>query len=207
MMMPLALSRRVRRALVLATGQTTSYGSGTGVDDGALEIGERHRYTVLTTGQYSGTVNITLNGKTDVHSNACVMDDATGLMWTRTVSASVGPTSNGLLPWTTNANGEGIFTYAAAANAALLAGHGNDPDPLKNWRIPFDTELLEMRNMEQPTGAPGAEFPTIAGNYWSSTTRPDATTFANIVLFGAGYCAPTLKTSAAYSCWLVRGPL
>ncbi len=114
-------SERLRRALILKTGQTTSYVTG---DDGDLEIGEPHRYYVLSTGQYSGTTNITINAKTDAHSNACVLDEATGLMWSRTLSASVGPTSNGLLPWTTNGSGEGIFTYAAAANAASLAGYG-----------------------------------------------------------------------------------
>lgn len=198
-MMPLALSRRVRRALVLSTGQTTQYGGL--ADDGFYEKGELHRYTVLTTGQYSGTVNITLNGKTDVHSNACVMDDATGLMWSRTVSASVGPTSNGLLPWTTNGSGEGIFTYAAAANTAGLAGYSD-------WRIPNLFELITLCDYEASTAYPNATaFPSWSANaVYSSTTGPSLTTGAMFILFASGAVSRQDKALTGMGL-LVRGPL
>src|SRR3990167_10979170 len=94
-----------KRGLLLKTGQTTSYGSGDGVDDGGLEKGLSKSYSVLTAGQYAGTTDITINSKTDEHSNNCVVDLNTRLMWSRYVSASVGPASDGLLPWTTTGSG------------------------------------------------------------------------------------------------------
>ena len=198
-MTTIARSTRIRRALVLATGQTTQYGGL--ADDGFYEKGELHRYTVLTTGQYSGTVNIALNGKTDAHSNACVMDDATGLMWSRTVSASVGPTSNGLLPYTTNGSGEGIYTYAAAANTAGLAGYSD-------WRVPNLFELITLCDYEASTAYPNATaFPTWSANaVYSSTTGPSLTTGAMFILFSSGAVSRQDKALTGMAV-LVRGPL
>ena len=192
---------RLRRALLLVTGQTTSYGSGSGVDDGALQKGEAERYTVLTSGQYSGSVNITINGKTDAHSNACVVDELTGLMWSRTVSAGVGPTSNGSLPWTTNGSGEGIFPYVAAANAANLAGYSD-------WRVPNKNEAGSLQRMEGGSGNPDATaFPTGWNvNTWSSTTTPSVTANAIAPNFVTGVLAATAKTTTAFVP-LVRGPI
>jgi hypothetical protein len=162
-----------RSSLLLKTGQLTSYGSGAGVDDGAYQKGVAKSYTVLTAGQYAGTVNITLNGKTDTKSNACVLDNNTGLMWSRTIPASVGPSSNGTLPWTTNANGEGIFTYCAAANAAGLAGYSD-------WRVANLFELAGIMNQEAGSaGLTGsAAFPNFgltASAFHTSTTLPGTT--------------------------------
>lgn len=117
---------------LLATGQTTSYKTG---DDGDLELGIPKDYTILTTGQYSGTTNITINGKTHALSNNCVWDNRTGLMWARYVpNADIGPAGNGLLFWEQwtledktdisfdNASGE-IRSGAAEFNTdALCAG-------------------------------------------------------------------------------------
>jgi hypothetical protein len=161
---------------LLKTGQITSYGSGTGVDDGALQKGIAKSYTVLTTGQYAGTTNITINSKTDVHSNACVLDNMTGLMWSRTASASVGPASDGLLPWTTTgvgATAEGIFPYVLAANVASLANY-------TDWRAPDANEIDSLWDWEATTCMPDSTaFPVFASNYyWSSTSVPAVTTRA-----------------------------
>lgn len=199
-----AQTRIIRKALLLKTGQTTSYGSGSGADDGAFEIGIAKSYTVLTTGQYSGTTNITVNTKTDAKSNACVIDNNTGLMWSRTLSGSVGPTSTGTLPWTTTGSGgtaEGIFVYVAAANAAGLAGYSD-------WRIPNDLELLSLRDMEAGNAVPDATaFPVwAASNVWSSTTQPNVTTNAIQVSSLTGGSGGNAKTNN-FLCALVRGPV
>lgn len=81
----------------LKTGQTNSYATG---DDGDLELGVARSYSTYTTGQYSGTTNITINGKTHALSNNCVQDNRTGLMWVRYVPrADIGPEANGKLFW------------------------------------------------------------------------------------------------------------
>ena len=184
---------------LLATGQTTSYGSGTGVDDGGYEKGIVKSYTVLTTGQYSGTTNITINGKTDVHSNGCAIDNNTGLMWSRTVSASVGPTSNGLIPWTTNANGEGIFPYCAAANVAGLAGYSD-------WRIPNYFELVSIMDYEAPSALPNSAAFTIASGIVITSSTTQATSANNPMskISNTGTDAVQAKTVTVY-CILVRG--
>lgn len=181
------------------TGQVTEYGSGAGADDGYHESGVAHRFEVLTTGQYSGTTNITINAKTDAHTNEVVIDHARKLMWSRLLSNSVGPTSNGILAWTTNASGEGIFTYEAAANSASLAGH-------TGWRVPSMNELNDLRDMEVSNANPDATaFPSgWSTNVWSSTTYPLATTYAMAVYFISGEIRFAIKTGASYYCALAR---
>jgi len=184
--------------LLLATGQLTQYGGY--LDDGYYEKGLSKLYTILTTGQYAGTTNITLYGKTDVHSNNCVYDRRTKRMWSRYVSGSVGTGSNGKLPWTTDVNGQGIYAYVAAANAAKLGGYSD-------WRIPNDLELVNLRDMEQPTAAPNATaFPSwpTSDYVWSSTTRPSSTASAMFVYFGNGSVDSSDKATA-YFVSLVRG--
>jgi len=95
MSLHIALSRRLRG--LLKTGQTTSYHAD---DDGDLEKGIARDYTVLTTGQCSGTINIVINDKTHALSNECVKDNNTGLMWARYMpDADIGPAANGMLFW------------------------------------------------------------------------------------------------------------
>ena len=190
------------RSLLLSTGQLTSYGSGSGVDDGAYRKGVAKNYTVLTTGAYAGTTSITINSKTDVHSNACVFDNKTGLMWSRTASASVGPASDGKIPWTTTGSGataEGIFAYCAAANTAALAGY-------TDWRVPNTQEGLSILDGETPTGAPDSvAFPGFpAANFWLSSTVANTSSFAALGNPLTGLITNAVKTGTAYLI-LVRG--
>jgi len=193
-MQPLGQGRR-KRAFLLATGQTTSY---VDYDDGYYEKGIVKAYTVLTTGQYSGTTDITLNGKTDSHSNNCVFDNNTGLMWSRYVSDSVGPNSNGTLPFTVNVNGEGIFEYAAAANTASLGEH-------TGWRVPNLFEWLSIISIQ--TGLPNStafpSCPTWSG-IWVSSYSADAGGPLHFVTSSSDLSAWTAGT-ATYWIYLVRG--
>lgn len=184
-------------SLLLKTGQTTQYGGYD--DDGFYEWGVAKAYTVLTLGQYAGVTAITLNAKVENHSNNCVQDDETGLMWSRTVSgANVGPANNGLLPWTTNGAGEGIFTYIAAANAVTLAGHAD-------WRVPNLFEAWSLVNSEVPTGMPdGAAFPVWQRLLHTSTTHPQNVAACMRFDYNVGGDLPVGKANTAYVS-LVRG--
>lgn len=196
-MQPLGHGKR-KGSFLLATGQATSY---VDYDDGYYEKGIAKAYTVLTAGQYSGTVNITLNAKTDAHSNNCVFDHNTGLMWSRYASASVGAGSNGFLPWTTNGDGEGIFPYCAAANAASLGGHAD-------WRVPNIYEIFLLTNSGGVSPIPNTTaFPSFstAATYASSTTlaNPD-TSYSMSVDFFLGEVRYAVKTTS-YFVLLLRG--
>lgn len=57
--------------------------------------------------------------KRDVHTNNCVVDNNTGLLWNRLPSASVGPASNGRLNWY-DAASVGI-AHPAAADLQMIA--------------------------------------------------------------------------------------
>ncbi len=183
---------------LLKTGQTTQYGGYE--DDGYFEKGLSKAYTVLTTGQYAGTTTITLNGKTDSHSNNCVYDQKTKLMWSRYASATLGPASDGLLPWTTNGNGEGIFAYTAAANVAKLAG-------FSDWRVPNKYEIQTLADSEAPTAPPSTiAFPgfTTTTAFWTSTTNTTATTSAVGIAYDSGLPTSGAKTATKLLI-LVRG--
>jgi len=181
---------------LLKTGQTTQYGGYP--DDGFYQMGAAKEYTIHTLLQYAGTTNIVLNAKTDVHSNNCVYDKRTKLMWSRYVANTVGPGNDGKLPWTTNVNGEGIYTFVAAANVAKLAGYSN-------WRIPNNIELSSLKNSEEPTSIPDATaFPGWAADYyWSSNTLRAASTNGIEVGFLYGTIGYDVKTQK-YFTLLVR---
>ncbi len=161
----------------LRTGALTSYVNYDDAWYANLGLGVAKEYLILSVeAQYTGTTAIVVNGKTDNHSNICVLDLKTGLMWSQTVSASVGPGSNGKLPWTTTGSGataEGIFPYCAAANAAGLAG-------FTDWRVPNRKELSDLLDLElspctpNTTACPGWPVDKI----WTSSTVKAATTYA-----------------------------
>jgi hypothetical protein len=183
---------------LLKTGQTTQYAGY--ADDGFYEMGVAKEYDVLTLGVYSGHTHIILNAKDEPHDNACVYDRRTQLIWSRYIPVVVGPAADGKLPWTTNVNGEGIFTYVAAANAALLAGYSD-------WRIPNLIELQTLTYLEAASGIVNAvAFPVWPLGDWmfTSTTRPDSVLNAlgHVVAQGRSY--DLLKTATNFIA-LVRG--
>ena len=138
--------------------------------------------------------------KREAHSNNCVLEQNTGLMWSRYSSstyATMGVAGDGKMEWT----GElyDIFQYCAAANVASLGGY-------TDWRIPNNFELVSLRNMEILKAVPDVTaFPGWTISYvWSSTTRPTGIARAMYVYFNDGFVSNELKTIAHYSA-LVRG--
>jgi len=162
------------QAKPLVTGQTISYASGTtDIDDGALESGVTRDYTVLTTGQYAGTTNITINGKTIAMENACTRDNQSGLMWmSRTPDSDIGPGNDGKLYWSIDVD-ENIWQFLVEANANSLGGH-ND------WRVPSINELHQLANygINSPCIDTTAFPSTPNEHFWTSTTRSDDATMA-----------------------------
>ena len=103
-----------KRCRLLKTGQTTQYSSE--LDDGYYESGVAKAYTVLTTGQYSGTSNIDL-----IHLTAATISfDA--------ASKEIRDTGNGLamfltgetLVVTNSAINDGVFTVATGGVAGTI---------------------------------------------------------------------------------------
>jgi hypothetical protein len=262
--MPIRYPRRA--GLLLKTGQTTQY-SGE-LDNGYYQKGLDKRYSVLTTGQHAGTVNVDLthlvsdtgaftsadqtytdagkcgvfkaaggetivitgsasnNGtfttvsatantvvvtagfvneadapmttfkKREAMSNACVLDNNTGLMWNRTVSLKMGIAGDGKMPWTGQTYD--IFAFCAACNAMSLGGY-------TDWRVPDWYELAGLFDTEVPTGYPNSTaFPVWGDYHWSSSTCLHDTTAGIAVRYLTSGVANGSKTTA-YLCALVRG--
>ena len=135
--------------------------------------------------------------KREAHSNNCVLDNNTGLMWSRYVSDKMGTGGDGKMPWTGVAYD--IFAYCAAANVALLGGYGD-------WRIGGFNACFSLITWEAPgCSIDSTAFPgDMTQNIWTSTTTPQ--TVANAIQFygSSGGIAYTVKTTAGY-CLLVRG--
>jgi len=185
-----------------AAGGETIVITGSASNNGTFTSASATADTVVVTAGFVNEADApsTTFKKREAHSNNCVLDNNTGLMWSRYTSDKMGTGGDGKLPWTTHANGYGIFSYCAAANVALLGGYGD-------WRIPNDMELASLRDVEQPTAAPDAvafpDWPT-SSYFWSATTEPDGVSNALIVHFGNGNTRNGGESSA-YFVALVRG--
>lgn len=197
--MPLKQPRRA--GMSLETGQTTQYSSEE--DDGYHEKGLGKRYSVLTTGQHSGACSFDLDGKTETQSHNCVQDLVTGKMWARYgsgESASVGPGSDGKMPWTGAA--DDIFQYVAAANTAELGGY-------TDWRVPNIAEALSLLDYSTDPAIPNTvAFPGWPeGNFWTATTSAQNTLKAWIVMNSIPRWTHDTKTNAHLLFNLIRGGL
>ena len=174
-------------------------------------VGNDGVYTV-STGNVAGTIRTTEPtilgaagpsvsiAKREAHSNNCVLDRQTGLMWSRYASstyATMGTGGDGKMPWTGQLYD--IFQYCAAANAASLGGY-------TDWRVPNVFELHLLANMEVANAVPdAATFPGWTADYhWTSTTRPTGVTLALMMNFYDGSTSANAKTALHYAA-LVRG--
>lgn len=160
----------------LKTGQTTSYHAD---DDGALEKGIARFYTVLDSGQYAGTSNITINGKTHALSNECVRDNRTGLMWARYVpDADIGPATDGKLFWDQWTLAAESCTFATAGDTiTAAAGTPFDIGALCVGRKITITGTANNNGIVTVTGITTSEI-TVAENL--TDEGPVNTTFATL---------------------------
>lgn len=185
------------RRKVRQSGQTTSYGGNP--DDGAIRSGKaKGPYLLLNTGQYAGITLMTINGKVYPHTNNCVLDVGSGLMWS--ASPISGSTAT-LLPWT-QSGGDGIFVFVSGSNSYGLAGY-------KDWRIPNVEEMLDIYKFEPQSALFLPDllfFPGYAwiNSTWCSTTDPTNSANAIRITASNAQIAPIVKTTALF-CLLVRG--
>ncbi len=191
----------------LAAGGDEIRISGSLLNNGVFTTASATADTVVVTAGFVDEADapMTTFMKREAHSNNCVVDLRSDprfgrRMWSRYVAGKMGAASNGKLPWTTHANGYGIYPYVLAANAAVLGGYGD-------WRIPNDIELSNLRDMEAPTAAPDAiAFPGWPrDDVWGSTSlsnSPDVNATKQNFLYGA--LEYGTKTSTAYAA-LIRG--
>ncbi len=193
---------------LLKTGQVINRtpAGRTTKDDGGFQRGIEgskadEQYHILTTGQYAGTTNVTVNGFTDAHTNQCVFDKVTGLMWNREETPQIYGTGNQDLLWddTAGAN-EDFFNYCDVANTSLLSN-------FSDWRIPNISELYSLAISTSTIPTPkinSVAFPLWRNGFsFSSTTNPALATFALVVNFNDALIDPLSKITRS-PCPLVR---
>jgi len=193
---------------LLKTGQVIDYtpAGRTTKDDGGFQRGiagskADAQYQILTVGQYLGTTAITVNTIVDNHTNECVHDKVTGLMWNRVQTPKIYGTGAQDLLWddTAGAN-EDFFNYCDSANISLLSN-------FSDWRVPNITELVSLVIRDIGIGSP--KINTTAFPLWrtgfsfSSTTNPGSTASAIVVNFNDSLVVSLSKLTRS-PCTLVR---
>lgn len=204
-------------AFVAATKKITDTGNGLAIfktGDTIICSGpsEAANILVLTvaTGNVAGeiVVNETLTNETpagvvtiskrEAHSNNCVLDLNTGLMWSRYYSDKVGASSDGGMPWTGQLYD--IFAYCIAAIAASLGGY-------TDWRVCNQRELESLLVRETAGSIPDSiAFPGwVAGEIRTSTTYKGDTTIAFVLMDNGIIGIDRAKTIGYCKAILVRG--
>jgi pimeloyl-ACP methyl ester carboxylesterase len=158
-------------APVWETGQKTSYYGG---DDGDLERG-----VAWPSPRFAD------------YGNGTVMDNLTGLMWTKNANLP-----NGYMNW------QQALNYVAGMNAGTYPNYG-----YHDWRLPNRKELFSLTDHSQynPALPAGHPFTNVqATYYWSSTTVAYNPGSAWIVHMWNGYVSSVGKSSHDRYVWPVR---
>lgn len=180
----------------------------TSKDDGGEARGADREFEALSAGQFSGDTTVTINSIDDVHTNACVLDKRTGLMWNKEwTPLAYGSGAEGLL-WDATGEAAGldeedIFGYVDAANIAGLSG-------FSDWRVPnvFEMYTLCVNDSVGAFKPDTTYFPTQPGgnyNTWTSTSRHNDISKALYVSANVGGIGSNTKTTTHLQCMLVRG--
>jgi hypothetical protein len=186
----LAASEALPPARLLKTGQTTAYGAGS---DGDLQKGIAQGYVD--------------NG------DGTITDTSTGLMWEKKSDDGTIHDKDNAYTWSgasygsTNVlDGTAATTFLAALNAGGgFAGH-------TDWRLPNQTELYSLINLQNLLPAVSAAFNTgcaesctvltcsctVNSFYWSSSTYATNPPVAWMVAFNDGIMFPAEKFADLY---------
>jgi len=173
------------------TGQITCYNSsGTSIAcAGTGQDGELQRGVAWPSPRFTN-----LDGSTPI-SGSVVLDQLTGLMWTKDSNAP-GPAtcSPGLAKsW------QGALDYVACLNTWSYLGY-------TDWRLPNRKELKSLINHEQSSSSTWLNslgFNVFAAGYWSSSTIKSYTFSAWFVGMSSGTVTYSDKTGICYA-WPVR---
>ena len=171
LVMALASAAFCQPAPIWETGQKASYYSG---DDGDLERG-----VAWPSPRFAD------------YGNGTVMDNLTGLMWTKNANLP-----NGYMNW------QQALNYVAGMNAGTYPNYG-----YHDWRLPNRKELFSLIDHSRYNPALPADHPFTnvqASYYWSSTSGAYYPDVAWIVPMWDGYVIVEDKSYSHIYVWPVR---